>query len=144
MVGAVIWVYVHKLVKFWQQELEPSNWRDLQGHRANTPALHFCFVFGGNSRPFLLPQSTLTISQNESFPPNTLHYITVQLFALSLRRSVATAARSGRLGICEMRLVERADLLRLMFLLFLFTQASVATWKMSRTLFSDCTAEHSI
>lgn len=92
----------------------------------------------------LLPQSALTVSQNESFPQNAFHYITVQLFALSLRRSVATAARSGRLGICEMRLVERDDLLRLMFLLFLFTQANVATWKMSRTLFSDCTAEHSI
>lgn len=114
------------------------------GTSVNTPALHFCFVFGGNSRPFLLPQSTLTVSQNESFPPNASHYMTVQLFALSLRRSVDTAARSGRLGICDMRLVERADLLRLMFLLFLFTQASVATWKMSRTLFSDCTAEHSI
>lgn len=117
---------------------------EIQGHRVNTPALHFCFVYGRNSRPFLLPQFTLTVSQNKSFPPNTLHYMTVQLFALSLRRSVATAVRSGRLGMCEMRLVARADLLRLMFLLFLFTQANVATWKMSRTLFSDCTAEHSI
>lgn len=74
VVGALIWVYVHKLVEFWQQ-VDPSNRRDLQAHQANTPALHFCF--GGNSRPFLLPQSTLTVSQNESFPPNSFHYITL-------------------------------------------------------------------
>jgi len=73
--------------------LRPSNRRDLRGHRVNTPTLHFCFVYGRNSKPFLLPQFTLTVSQNESFPPNTLHYMTVQLFALSLRRSVATAVR---------------------------------------------------
>lgn len=70
--------------------------------------------------------------------------MTVQLLALSLRKSVATAARSGLPGMCEMRLAERADLLRLTVLLFLLTQASVATWKMSRTLFSDCSAEHSM
>lgn len=70
--------------------------------------------------------------------------MTVQLLALSLRNSVATAARSGLPGMCEMRLAEREDLLRLTVLLFLLTQARVATWKMSRTLFSDCSAEHSM
>lgn len=70
--------------------------------------------------------------------------MTVQLLALSLRRSVATAVRSGLLGMWEILLVALDDLLRFTFLLFLETQASVATWKMSRTLFSDCREEHSM
>lgn len=67
-----------------------------------------------------------------------ISHMTEQLLALSFRRSVATAARSGLLGMCEILLVPRAVLLRLTFLLFLLMQASVATWKMSLTLFSDC------
>lgn len=73
-----------------------------------------------------------------------LSHMTEQLLALSFRRSEATAARSGLPGMCEMRLLARAVLLRFTFLLLLLMQASVATWKMSLTLFSDCWAEHSM
>lgn len=73
-----------------------------------------------------------------------LNHITEQLLALSLRRSEATAARSGLPGMCEILLLPRGTLLRLTFLLFLLMHASVATWKMSLTLFSDCWAEHSM
>lgn len=72
------------------------------------------------------------------------NHMTEQLLALSFRRSEATAARSGLPGMCEILLLARAVLLRLTFLLFLLMQASVATWKMSLTLFSDCWAEHSM
>lgn len=71
-------------------------------------------------------------------------HITVQLLALSFRKSVATAESSGRLGMCEIRFVALWDLFRLTFLFVLFTHAKVATWKMSLTLFSDCNAEHSM
>lgn len=71
-------------------------------------------------------------------------HITVQLFALSFRKSVATAESSGLLAMCEIRFVALCDLLRLTFLFVLFTHAKVATWKMSLTLFSDCKAEHSM
>lgn len=40
-------------------------------------------------------------------------HMTEQLLALSLRRSVATAANSGRPGMCEILFVARAALLRL-------------------------------
>lgn len=71
-------------------------------------------------------------------PLSLISHITEQLLALSFRRSEATAARSGLLGMCEILLLLRVALLRLTFLLFLLMQASVATWKMSLTLFSDC------
>lgn len=79
-------------------------------------------------------------------PPfhSLISHMTEQLLALSFRRSVATAARSGRLGMCEILLLARVVLPRLTFLLFLLMQASVAMWKMSLTLFSDCWAEHSM
>lgn len=73
-----------------------------------------------------------------------ISHMTEQLLALSFRRSEATAARSGLPGMCEILLLVRVALLRLTFLLFLLMQASVATWKMSLTLFSDCWAEHSM
>lgn len=73
-----------------------------------------------------------------------ISHIIEQLLALSFRRSEATAARSGLPGMCEILLLVRVVLLRLTFLLFLLMQASVATWKMSLTLFSDCWAEHSM
>lgn len=73
-------------------------------------------------------------------PPfhSLISHMTEQLLALSFRRSVVTAARSGRLGMCEILLLARVVLPRLTFLLFLLMQASVAMWKMSLTLFSDC------
>lgn len=86
-------------------------------------------------RSFLLAPCSVLLS----LIPNTLNsHMTEQLLALSFRRSEATAARSGLPGMCEILLVARAALLRFMFLLFLLMQASVATWKMSLTLFSDC------
>lgn len=54
-------------------------------------------------------------------------HITVQLLALSFRKSVATAESSGRLGMCEIRFVALCDLFRLTFLFVLFTHAKVAT-----------------
>lgn len=60
-------------------------------------------------------------------PHRPTSHMTEQLLALSLRRSEATAARSGRPGMCEMRLLARVALLRFMFLLLLLMQASVAT-----------------
>lgn len=80
-------------------------------------------------------------AQSSQFDPPTSQlksHMTEQLLALSFRRSVATAARSGRPGMCEILLVARVDLPRLTFLLLLLMQASVAMWKMSLTLFSDC------
>lgn len=74
----------------------------------------------------------------------TIGHITEQLLALSFLRSEATAPKSGRPGMCEILLLARVVLLRLTFLWFLLMQASVATWKMSLTLFSDCWAEHSM
>lgn len=71
-------------------------------------------------------------------------HITVQLFALSFRKSVATVESSGLPGMCEIRFVALCDLFRFTFLFVLFTHAKVATWKMSLTLFSDCKAEHSM
>lgn len=71
-------------------------------------------------------------------------HITVQLLALSLRMSEVTDSRYGLLGMCEVLLVALEDFWRFTFLLFLLTQAKVATWKMSLTLFSDCSAEHSM
>lgn len=75
---------------------------------------------------------------------DTISHMTEQLLALSLRRSEATAARSGRPGMCEILLAPRDVLPRLTPLPLLLMHASVATWKMSRTLFSDCCAEHSM
>lgn len=54
-------------------------------------------------------------------------HITVQLLALSFRKSVATAESSGLLGMCEIRFVALCDLFRLTFLFVLFTHAKVAT-----------------
>ena len=58
-----------------------------------------------------------------------------------------SAGSWGRLGMCEARLGARGGGLappRLASLAVLLTQASVATWNRSRTLFSDCCAEHSM
>lgn len=54
-------------------------------------------------------------------------HITVQLFALSFRKSVATVESSGLPGMCEIRFVALCDLFRLTFLFVLFTHAKVAT-----------------
>jgi len=90
---------------------------------------------------FLLALSSVLISV---IPLGPISHMIEQLLALSLRRSEATAARSGLPGMCEILLLPRGALLRLTFLLFLLMQARVATWKMSLTLFSDCCAEHSM
>ena len=76
----------------------------------------FCFVGGGFTLNFLVLIKKLP----------KIH-ITVQLLALSFRKSVATAESSGLLGICEIRFVALCDLFRLTFLFVLFTHAKVAT-----------------
>lgn len=70
-------------------------------------------------------------------------HMTEQVLALLLWRHDIESC-SGLLGMCEDLLVALEDLWRFTFLLLLLTQAKAATWKMSLTLFSDCSAEHSM
>lgn len=71
-------------------------------------------------------------------PHMTEHVLALLLF----RHDIESC--SARPGKCEDRLVALEDLWRFTFLLLLLMQAKAATWKMSLTLFSDCSAEHSM
>lgn len=83
-----------------------------------SPLFFFCFVL------LLL---LFTLDPLVLMKANAKVHITVQLFALSFRKSVATAESSGLLGMCEIRFVALCDLFRLTFLFVLLTHANVAT-----------------
>lgn len=65
-----------------------------------------------------------------------------QLLARSFLISVSFS-KSVLPGICDARFSPRLELERFKFLCTLLTEASVVTWKTSRTLFSDTLEEHS-